>query len=104
MDTKRMGIAAAILAVGVGGLLWQLHIIQTEGYYYKFGMLCSVAIVVGIAALFLNINDLTAEDENGKQQSLSFSDMPTAWKITLVLGGLAGIAQLIYFENGAPGL
>jgi len=104
MDAKRIGIAAALIVVGIGGLLWQIDILKNEGYFYKIGGLCSVIIVFGFASLFLNFSDLTAEDGSGKQQSLSFSDMPTGWKVAFVLSILAGIGQFAYFEMGAPGL
>ena len=102
MDTKRLAIAAALLIAGIGTLLWQIGILHTEGYYYKFGILSAFLIVIGLASLFIDFSDLSVEDENGQRQSLSFSEMPTGWKVALVLGGITGLGQLAYFEMGAP--
>ena len=102
MDTKRLAVAAGFLVVGAGSLIWQINTLHTEGYYYKFGLLSALFIVIGIAAFFIDVSDLAPKDENGEHQNLSFSEMPTGWKIALVVGGIAGIGQLIYFDNGAP--
>ena len=102
MDTKRIAIAAAFIVAGVGSLLWQISILHSDGYFYKIGLLSAMFIVVGIACLFIDFNDMSVEDEHGQRQNLSFSEMPMGWKVSLILGGIAGIGQLIYFEMGAP--
>jgi|GEM_PF-6039795 len=102
MNAKRLAVAAAFLIAGIGTLLWQINTLHTEGYYYKWGILSAFLIVIGIASFFIDFSDLSVEDENGKRQSLSFSEMSTGWKAALVLGGITGLGQLIYFEMGAP--
>lgn len=100
MDKNKI-IGLASLAIGVATLLFQMKLLREEGSFYVFGVLSSALIVLGIAALCsVNLSDAQFENEDGSKSNVSFGDMPTPIKITMVLALAAAAGQFAFFTYG----
>lgn len=102
-SSKQRIVGLIMIVVGIAGFFWQLNILRESFYFYKIGAIFSVLVVLGIAIVIMGTTGLMDRDENGERRQ-SFGDFPLKWKIVLGLSIVTGIANLIYFDFGAPGM